>query len=51
LDAVVLQADHDEYRLFDEAKIGDARTILTDRNIRFEYTFDHAISIGSQVGV
>ena len=51
LDAAVIQADHDEYRLLDEAKIGGARTILNGRNIRFEHTLKHVIAIGSQVGV
>jgi len=51
LDAAVIQADHDEYRLLDEAKIGGARTILNGRNIQFEHTLKRVVSIGSQAGI
>jgi nucleotide sugar dehydrogenase len=51
LDAAVIQADHDEYRLLDEAKIGGARTILNGRNIQFERTLKRVVSIGSQAGI
>jgi nucleotide sugar dehydrogenase len=46
LDAAVFQADHAEYSAVTAEMIGNARTILNGRNIKFATEFAHAISIG-----
>jgi nucleotide sugar dehydrogenase len=46
LDAAVFQADHAEYSLLTSEMIGNARTILNGRNIKFTTEFAHAVSIG-----
>jgi len=46
LDAAVFQADHTEYSSLTSEMIGNARTILNGRNIKFATEFAHAISIG-----
>jgi nucleotide sugar dehydrogenase len=49
LDAAVFQADHAEYSSLSAEMIGNARTILNGRNIKFTSEFANAISIGSGV--
>ena len=46
LDAAVFQADHAEYSSLTSEMIGNARTILNGRNIKFTTEFAHAVSIG-----
>jgi nucleotide sugar dehydrogenase len=46
LDAAVFQADHTEYLSLTSEMIGNARTILNGRNIKFNTEFTNAISIG-----
>jgi len=46
LDAAVFQADHAEYSSVTAEMIGNARTILNGRNIKFTTEFPNAVSIG-----
>jgi nucleotide sugar dehydrogenase len=46
LDAAVFQADHSEYSSVTAEMIGNARTILNGRNIKFTTEFSNAVSIG-----
>jgi nucleotide sugar dehydrogenase len=46
LDAAVFQADHAEYSSVTTEMIGNARTILNGRNIKFTTEFPNAVSIG-----
>jgi UDP-N-acetyl-D-mannosaminuronate dehydrogenase len=46
LDVAVFQADHAEYSSVTAEMIGNARTILNGRNIRFTTDFTNAVSIG-----
>jgi nucleotide sugar dehydrogenase len=46
LDAAVFQADHAEYSSVTAEMIGNARTILNGRNIKFATEFINAVSIG-----
>ena len=46
LDAAVFQADHAEYSSVTAEMIGNARTIVNGRNIKFASEFPNAVSIG-----
>jgi nucleotide sugar dehydrogenase len=46
LDAAVFQADHAEYSSVTAEMIGNARTIVNGRNIKFASGFPNAVSIG-----
>ena len=46
LDAAVFQADHAEYSSVTAEMIGNARTIVNGRNIKFTTEFPNAVSIG-----
>ena len=46
LDAAVFQADHAEYSSVTAKMIGNARTIVNGRNIKFASEFPNAVSIG-----
>ena len=46
LDAAVFQADHAEYSSMTAEMIGNARTIVNGRNIKFASKFTNAVSIG-----
>jgi nucleotide sugar dehydrogenase len=46
LDVAVFQADHAEYSSVTAEMIGNARTILNGRNIKFTIDFPNAVSIG-----
>ncbi len=46
LDAAVFQADHAEYSALSSDMIGNARTVLNGRNIKFSSDFPRSISIG-----
>jgi nucleotide sugar dehydrogenase len=46
LDAAVFQADHAEYSSLSAEMIGNARTILNGRNIKFASVFPNSVSIG-----
>ena len=47
LDAAIFQADHAEYAALTPNMLGDARTLLNGRNIRFTHDFPQSISIGA----
>jgi nucleotide sugar dehydrogenase len=47
LDAAIFQADHLEYSSLTASMLGNARTVLNGRNIKFENSFPKIVSIGS----
>ncbi len=47
LDAAIFQADHLEYSSLTPSMLGNARTLLNGRNIKFENSFPKVVSIGS----
>ena len=47
LDAAIFQADHAEYATLTPNMLGNARTLLNGRNIRFTHDFPQSISIGA----
>ena len=47
LDAAIFQADHAEYAALTPNMLGNARTLLNGRHIRFTHDFPQSISIGA----